>query len=142
MGETFDFEIGGDEGFSRENIKSFMFQLETENGLPLEVSTQVYFMDSDENYLDSLFNEQNWNILPSGVIDDDGKVIFTTYNKVEVPLTETQIDNVFIAEKIMITILVETSEQGTRDIKFYSTNSLGFKLGARAEVSVTSDENN
>ncbi len=142
MGETFDFEMGGDEGFSRENIKSFMFQLETENGLPLEVSTQVYFMDSDENYLDSLFNEQNWNILPSGVIDDDGKVIMTTYNKVEVPLTETQIDNVFISEKIMITILVETSEQGTRDIKFYSTNSLGFKLGARAEVSVTSDENN
>jgi len=142
MGETFDFEIGGDEGFNRESIKSFMFQLETENGLPLEVSTQVYFMDSDENYLDSLFNEQNWNILPSGVIDDDGKVILTTYNKVEVPLTETQIDNVFISEKIMIKILVETTEQGTRDIKFYSTNSLGFKLGARAEVSVTSDENN
>jgi len=142
MGETFDFEIGGDEGFSRESIKSFMFQLETENGLPLEVSTQVYFMDSDENYLDSLFNEQNWNILPSGVIDDDGKVILTTYNKVEVPLTETQIDNVFISEKIMIKILVETTEQGTRDIKFYSTNTLGFKLGARAEVSVTSDENN
>jgi len=142
MGETFDFEMGGDEGFSRENIKSFMFQLETENGLPLDVSTQVYFMDSDDNYLDSLFNEQNWNILPSGVIDDDGKVILTTYNNVEVPLTETQIDNVFLTEKIMITILVETSEQGTRDIKFYSTNSLGFKLGARAEVSVTSDENN
>ena len=142
LADTFDFEIGGDEGFSRENIKSFMFQLETENGLPLEVSTQVYFMDSNDNYLDSLFNEQNWNILPSGVVDDDGKVIMTTYNKVEVPLTESQIDNVFIAEKIMIKTLVETTDQGTRDIKFYSTNTLGFKLGARAEVSVTSDENN
>ncbi len=142
LADTFDFEIGGDEGFSRENIKSFMFQLETENGLPLEVSIQVYFMDNNDDYLDSLFNEQNWNILPSGVVDDDGKVIMTTYNKVEVPLTESQIDNVFIAEKIMIKTLVETTDQGTRDIKFYSTNSLGFKLGAKAEVSVTSDENN
>ena len=142
LADTFDFEIGGDEGFSRENIKSFMFQLETENGLPLEVSIQVYFMDNNDDYLDSLFNEQNWNILPSGVVDDDGKVIMTTYNKVEVPLTESQIDNVFIAEKIMIKTLVETTDQGTRDIKFYSTNSLSFKLGAKAEVSVTSDENN
>lgn len=142
LADTFDFEIGGDEGFSRENIKSFMFQLETENGLPLEVSIQVYFMDNNDDYLDSLFNEQNWNILPSGVVDDDGKVIMTTYNKVEVPLTESQIDNVFIAEKIMIKTLVETTDQGTRDIKFYSTNTLSFKLGAKAEVSVTSDENN
>jgi hypothetical protein len=142
LADTFDFEIGGDEGFNRENIKSFMFQLETENGLPLEVSIQVYFMDNNDDYLDSLFNEQNWNILPSGVVDDDGKVIMTTYNKVEVPLTESQIDNVFITEKIMIKTLVETTDQGTRDIKFYSTNSLSFKLGAKAEVSVTSDENN
>ncbi len=142
LADTFDLEIGGDEGFSRENVKSFMFQLETENGLPLEVSTQVYFMDSNEDYLDSLFNEQNWNILPSGVVDDDGKVIMTTYNKVEVPLSESQIDNLFIAERIMIKLLVETTDQGDRDIKFYSTNSLGFKLGARAEVSVTSDGNN
>ena len=142
LADTFDFEIGGDEDFSRENIKSFMFQLETENGLPLDVSIQVYFMDSNDDYLDSLFNEQNWNILPSGVVDDDGKVIMTTYNKVEVPLSESQIDNVFITEKIMIKTLVETTDQGTRDIKFYSTNTLGFKLGARAEVSVTSEENN
>jgi hypothetical protein len=142
LADTFDFEIGSDEGFSRENIKSFMFQLETENGLPLEVSTQVYFMDSNEDYLDSLFNELNWNILPSGVVDDDGKVIITTYNKVEITLSPSQIDNLFLAERIMVKAMMETTDHGTRDIKFYSNNSLGFKLGARAEVSVTSDENN
>ncbi|GAI90197.1 unnamed protein product, partial [marine sediment metagenome] len=109
---------------------------------PLDVSIQVYFMDSNEDKIDSLFNEQNWNILPSGVVNDDGKVIMTTYNKVEVPLSESQIDNVFVTEKIMIKTTVETTDQGTRDIKFYSTNYLGFKLGAKAEVSVTSDENN
>jgi hypothetical protein len=57
-------------------------------------------------------------------------------------LTDSQIDNLFIAEKTMVQIMVETTDQGSRDIKFYSTNSLGFKLGARAEVSVTSDGNN
>ncbi len=142
LADTFDFELGGEEGLNQGNIKSFMFQLETVNGLPLEISTQVYFMDRNDDYLDSLFNEQNWNILPSGVVDDNGKVIMTTYNKVEVSLSESQIDKIFMADKIMIKALVETTDQGTRDIKFYSTNSLGFKLGARAEVFVSSEENN
>ena len=142
LADTFDFKIGGDEGFSRENIKSFMFHLETENGLPLDASIQVYLMDDNDERLDSLFNEENWNILPSGIVDDDGKVIMVSYNQVDIPLTDSQIDNVFITEWIMFKIFMETTDQGTRDIKFYSNNSLGFKLGARAEVSFTSDGNN
>jgi hypothetical protein len=141
MAEVYDFDMSGDEGLSRENIKSFMFRLETENGLPLEVNTQIYLMDADEDILDSLFNEQNRNILPSGVVDDDGKVIMTTQNEVEIPLSESQIDHVFITEKIMVMLLVETTDQGTRDIKFYSNNYLRFQLGAKAEVSFTSEEN-
>ena len=142
MGEIYDFDIGGDGEFGRENVKSFVFWLETENGLPLEVSSQVYFLDGDEYEIDSLFNDQNKNILPSGVIDDDGKVIMSTHKTVEIPLSESQIDNVFIAEKFMIVFSVETTDQGTRDIKFYSNNSLAFKLGAKAEFSFTSKESN
>jgi hypothetical protein len=142
LADSFDFKIGGDEDFSRENIRSFMFHLETENGLPLDASIQVYLMDDNDERLDSLFNEENWNILPSGIVDDDGKVIMVSYNQVDIPLTESQIDNVFITEWIMFKIFMETTDQGTRDIKFYSNNFLGFKLGARAEVSFTLDGNN
>jgi hypothetical protein len=143
MADTFDFNIGGDEGFGRENIKSFMFHLETENALPLDASIQVYMMDSNDEIIDSLFNEQNWHILPSGIVDDDGKVIMISYYPPEeIPLTDSQIDNLFITEWIMVKIFMETTDQGTRDIKFYSTNYFGFKLGAEAEVIVTSDENN
>lgn len=142
LADTFDFEIGGDEGFGRENIKSFMFHLATENALPLDASIQVYLMDNNDERLDSLFNEQNWNILPSGVVDDDGKVIMASNKEVDVLLSDSQIDNVFITEWVMVKIFMETTDQGTRDIKFYSTNYLGFELGAKAEVSFTSDENN
>jgi hypothetical protein len=142
LGEYYDFNIGNEENFGRENVKSFMFHLETENRLPLDVSMQVYLMDSEENELDSLFNEQNWNILPSGIIDENGKVIMTTYNQVDIILTDSQIDNVFLTEQIMVKVMMETTDEGTRDIKFYSDNSLGFKLGARAEVIFTSDGNN
>jgi hypothetical protein len=142
LADTFDFDIGGGEEFSRENVKSFMFHLATENALPLDADIQIYLMDGNDELLDSLFNEQNRNILPSGIIDDDGKVIMTTYKEVDIPLSDSQIDNVFMTKWLMIKIFMETTDQGTRDIKFYSTNALGFKLGARAEVSFTSDGNN
>jgi hypothetical protein len=139
LGETYDFSIGGEDGISGEDIKSFEFQLETENGLPLEVAMQIYLLDSQEDVLDSLFNDQNRNILPSGVVDDDGRVISRTYHSVALPLSETQIDHLFMTEKLQIVVYAETTDQGTRDIKFYSDNSLVFTLGAKAEVSVTSD---
>lgn len=142
LADTFDFNISGEGDFGRENVKSFLFHLATENALPLDASIQIYLMHGDDEILDSLFNEQNRNILPSGIIDDDGKVIMTTYKEVDVPLTDSQIDNVFMTEWLMVKIFMETTDQGTRDIKFYSNNSLGFKLGARAEVIITSDGNN
>jgi hypothetical protein len=142
LADTFNFNIGGEEDLGRENIKSFMFHLATENALPLDASIQVYLMDDNDERLDSLFNEQNWNILPSGVVDDDGKVIMASYKEVDVPLSDSQIDNVFITEWVMFKIFMETTDQGTRDIKFYSSNYLSFQLGAKAEVSFTSDENN
>ncbi len=142
LADTFNFDLANQEDFSRDNVRSFTFHLESENRLPLDVATQVYLLDGEDERLDSLFNEQNWNTIPSGVVDADGKVIMATYNKVAVPLTDSQIDHVFLTEKLMIKLMVETTGRGTRDIKFYSDNSLGFKLGAEAEVSITSDEQN
>jgi hypothetical protein len=142
LADSFNFNIGGEEDLSRENIKSFTFHLATENALPLDASIQVYLMDDNDERIDSLFNEQNRNILPSGVVDDDGKVIMASHKEVDVPLSDSQIDNVFITEWVMFKIFMETTDQGTRDIKFYSSNYLGFELGAKAEVSFTSDDNN
>jgi hypothetical protein len=119
-----------------------MFHLATENALPLEASIQVYLMDDNDEILDSLFNEQNWNILPSGIVDNDGKVIMPSYYEVDIPLTDSQIDNVFITEWVLFKIFMETTDQGSRDIKFYSSNYLSFQLGAKAELSFTSDGNN
>jgi hypothetical protein len=139
LADTFNIDLGGQD-FSSENVRSFVFRLETENGLPLDVSTQVYFIDETGQEFDSLFNETNWNILPSGMVDADGKVVMTTYNSVEVPLSASQIDHVFITDKLLIKVTMETTDGGSRDVKFYSNNYLGFKLGAKAEVSITSDE--
>jgi hypothetical protein len=133
--------MAGEEDFTRENVKSFTFHLATENALPLDVSIQAYLMDGNDDRIDSLFNEQNREILPSAVIDEDGKVIMATFNEVDVPLTDTQMDHVFLTEWVMIRVFMETTDQGTRDIKFYSTNYLRFQLGAMAEVSFTSEDN-
>jgi hypothetical protein len=140
LGDTFDFEISSDStsDFSSDDVKYMMMQIETDNGMPIDLGLQVYFIDSTQNWLrlDSLFGVDK-NIFESGVIDADGRVIQKTNKVIEVELTRQQIDNALDANKLLFKAYIETAEGGTRDVKFYGNYSLDFKLGTRIELSYT-----
>jgi hypothetical protein len=140
LGDTFDFEISSDStsDFSSDDVKYMMMQIETDNGMPIDLGLQVYFIDSTQNWLrlDSLFGVDK-NIFESGVIDADGRVIQKTNKVTEVELTRQQIDNALDANKLLFKAYIETAEGGTRDVKFYGNYSLDFKLGTRIELSYT-----
>ena len=138
--DTFDFSLSdGESDFDAENIKSLYIKLDTENGMPIDLDIQVYFVDNNWNILDSLFDDTNRNVLPSGILDENGRVIFRTQNTTEITLTDDQIDNVWNAENMLFNALFETADGGDTPVKFYSNYAIGFKLGARAEISVTSE---
>jgi hypothetical protein len=54
-----------------------------------------------------------------------------------VELSRPQIQNIVDANKLLMKAFIETSESGTRDVKFYSDYSLKFKLGTRIELNYT-----
>jgi hypothetical protein len=140
--DTFDFNLSEEvSDVSPEDVKSLYIKLDTENGLPIDIETQVYFVDSNWVRLDSLFDSSNRNILPSGILDNDDRVIFRTQHSTEITLTQQQITNIWDATQIVFEVTVETKDDtGTiRDVKFYSEYSLYFKLAAGAEVSFTND---
>ncbi|KKK84818.1 hypothetical protein LCGC14_2779510, partial [marine sediment metagenome] len=78
LGDTFDFELGSDpdSDFSSDDVKYMMMQIETDNGMPIDLGIQVYFIDTTQNWLrlDSLFGADR-DIFESGVIDANGRVI-------------------------------------------------------------------
>lgn len=147
LSDTFDFDLTSDEDsdFGPDNVDYMMMRMETDNSMPIDLGIQVYFIDTTQNWLrlDSLFGADK-DIFKSGVLNADGRVIQATNKVTRVELTKTQIGNALDANKLMMKVYIETAEDGSRDVKFYSDYSLDFKLGARLELNVTieSEENN
>ncbi len=143
LADTFEFSPFEDiSDIGPEDINSMTLTLDTENGLPLELDVQAYFMDSNYVILDSLFDDTNRSILSSGELDGSGKVIARTPGSSTVSLTQLQIENIWDAQNLLFKAWVETTNDAmgaARDVKFYSEYSLYFKIGAGAEVSLRSD---
>ncbi len=149
MKDTFEFEIPdslGETELDPENFVSMFVQLDTKNGLPLEVEVQVYFVDSLWAVQDSLFDDSNRKILPSGILDPggSGKVITRNEESVTVTVDRDMIENIWDVENIIFEASLQTTpDETTGDpefVKLYSGYSLYFKVAAGAEISITLED--
>jgi hypothetical protein len=115
-----------------------LIRMETDNFMPLDLGIQIYFIDTSRSWqpLDSLFGEDK-NVFLSGVVNSSGRVILATNKVTEVEMSREQIKNVVDANKLLMKAYIETTDNGSRDVKFYSDYSLNFKLGTRIELHYT-----
>jgi hypothetical protein len=138
--DTFDFDLFSDEDtvFGPDNIDNMLIRMETDNFMPLDLGIQIYFIDTSRSWqpLDSLFGEDK-NVFLSGVVNSSGRVILATNKVTEVEMSREQIKNVVDANKLLMKAYIETTDNGSRDVKFYSDYSLNFKLGTRIELHYT-----
>ncbi|MEL6674380.1 MAG: hypothetical protein AAFR61_19385 [Bacteroidota bacterium] len=108
------------------------FKLVTENGFPLSLSVQAYFLDENGQTVDSLFATPSlW--LQAAPVDGNGKVSAANVLETEVPIPADRLEALEAAERIEIKTLVHTSENGQVPVKFYSHYQLGIQLGVLVE---------
>jgi|TARA_B110000908_G_scaffold163023_1_gene209160 hypothetical protein len=118
------------------DIEEVLIRLYTENGFPVDITTQLYFEDSATNtVLDSLL-ATDLLILPSANVDAQGKVTSANPKTTDVSLNATSIENLQNANRIRIRATINTLfDNGTQpDVKFYSNYNLLLQLGVQAEV--------
>jgi len=117
-----------------EDVISAEFKLITENGLPVEAGVQVYFLDDNGMILDSLLSGVNNTLIPSAIVDNNGKVITTSKGEEVVEIAGARIDNIRNATQIAINGTISTAEMGTVAVKFYADYGINFKLGVKAKL--------
>lgn len=118
------------------DIKEVLFRLYTENGFPVDISTQLYFEDSISNtVLDSLI-VTDLLILPSANVDAQGRVVSTNPKTTDISMDNANINNVQNANRIRIRATFNTLfENGNQpDVKFFSDYDLLLQFGVQAEV--------
>lgn len=135
--DTINFNLGGDEKDRQLDINALEVRIETDNGMPVDVNLQVYFVDSLYQVLDSLYSDENRQILISGEVDPlTHRVVAPTNNVSVIDLPQNKIDNILKAVYAFIQGTVETTNSGQSDVKFYSDYSIGFRLNTRVDLVV------
>lgn len=115
------------------------------NGFPIEVKVQAYFYEqiseTDETIAllptDSLMLNK---LIIASANTSNGAVTSTTSSYVNVSITDEKLEKIQNTKYLIIKLNIETDNAGTgsspyNPVKIYSTNSFGFKVGAKASAS-------
>lgn len=118
------------------NLKSVLLHTVFENGMPFDLSLQVYLANQNFVPIDSLFTSLQQPIISSGILDVNGKVIKSTKKPTDAPITGARIPPLDKVRKAIIKAGIVTTNGGKDYVKFYSTYKLGVNFGVQTQVEV------
>jgi len=81
------------------NVKSGDFTLIVDNGFPFDATTTLYFMDINDNIIDSLWKDQT---ILRGDVAVNGKVISANQSQIKFSITPERMELIKSAEKIFV----------------------------------------
>ncbi len=130
--DTFAFDFS-----AYEDITYADFKLYSENGFPVDVNMQLYFLDENDVLLDSLSSNFEESVLLSADIDGDGNVIAPKTNSRIYPVNEERFTRLkYEGKQIVLKTEFSTANGGTQSVRFYSEYDLKIRLGVIAGLNL------
>ena len=128
MGDTLPFDFKVDDLFSSNTtIEESVIKFVSTNGWPVEVAFTLELLDSNENLLTSIANQEM--IIESGVTDANGRVETPTEKVTELFCDSTCVDNLNITKFVVINVEANTENFDTQQpIKIYNDYKLGIDM--------------
>jgi hypothetical protein len=134
-----------------EDVKKVTLRLIADNGLPIQIAGQVYFADTNNVIIDSLFQNQYEAIFEAGYVDfslpdtdpNYGKVIAFTRKITDVVLTSAQLKALSDAgsKKVILRSRANTNEASNGEVvRFYPEYELKMKLSAKIDTDININE--
>lgn len=120
-----------------EELEFAEFIVGTENGLPLELNLQVYFVNSKDSYkkLDSMFVDAR-PLLKTPVVDSEGAIITPGIDKQVILFPKEKILNIANADKILIKAAVHTTNPTIQDVKIFNHSYLDLRISLHAKANI------
>lgn len=117
-----------------EEIRHASLRVATENGFPVDVFMQLYFLDADYNTIDSIADDfMTNNVLIAAEVDTDGRSIDIRQKTTDFEIPEDRFTRLKAeAEHLVLKTAFTTLDGGQESVRFYSDYELGVKLGILA----------
>ncbi|NUM31615.1 MAG: hypothetical protein HUU47_04750 [Bacteroidetes bacterium] len=119
-------------------IENLMIRFIAKNGFPIDLSTQVYLVDSFNVVFDSLFTDLSYKFLESAQVGVDGKVSAPTSKTTDIMLTNERAKRLGRLKNIRIRAEVATLNNGGLypSVKLYANYVLGIKIGIKTKLNI------
>lgn len=126
--DTFDLDFT-----NFEKVKSAEFKLVTDNGLPLSVDVQGYFIDDAGVVLDSLLSSRE-RIIDAAPVNGSGDVTQPLQKVTYAPFDAARFDHIRTAQRLALVAAFSTYNDGTVSVRVLSGQEMRFRLGAILKV--------
>ena len=113
-------------------LKSGTVSITTENGIPLELDLQVYLLDDHGQTIDSLFTDTQ-AILAGPEVDGQGYSLEEAAQNIQVNFDEALLEKLDQSTAMRFKATVSTSRNGEVPVRITRDQSIGFRLGVRAQ---------
>jgi hypothetical protein len=119
-----------------DKIKSLLLHTSFDNGMPVDLNLQVFFLDDNYHPVDTLFNPKTDNVIKSAAVDAQGKVTTPAKKDIDIQYSHTQILALAKARYAIIRAGIVTAGGGNTLVKFYSNYAIGVHFGIQTELEV------
>jgi hypothetical protein len=126
--DTVDNFMKDDSDDSPVNIGNFglmRVDLTASNGFPLGISIKMSLYNSESKSVKATVDATD--LLKPAPVDNTGKANGVTESKTNIELTEDFFKTVNTADKIIFSFTLNTTDNGTKDVKIYSDYSIDYK---------------
>lgn len=123
---------------SEDLIESMLLRFTGVNGYPIQLETQLYLINANDQVFDSIFTDRSYKFLEAASIGTDGKVTTPTKKTTDIVFDAFRAKRLTDLRKIKTRVVLGTTNSGGiyPNVKLYSNYILGISIGAKAKLKV------
>ncbi|MCB9252389.1 MAG: hypothetical protein H6605_07955 [Flavobacteriales bacterium] len=123
-------------------VESAMMRIIAINGLPVELSMQVYMVDSFGAIFDSIFVEQDYKLLESAMIDNSGRAVEPIKKTTEIIFPADRAKRLSRLSKVLIRARPNSFNSGGNfpTILLFDTDFLEIYIGVKLNLKIEHEE--
>ncbi|HSH52598.1 MAG TPA: hypothetical protein VK982_12815, partial [Bacteroidales bacterium] len=135
MSYTMPFDLQELSDFSEEIIQ-LMIRINANNGFPIGVTGQVYFLDINNFIIDSVFTNEPFN-LNKAIVDDTGIILKSSYLQKDIEFSQNRIDNLHQTRNILVEGAIKNVGIDTSLVYYFPDYKVDVQVGVQVQLGLS-----